>query len=47
MAGEVDVIKDDEIADYGVELQKMNVKEGHFCTDGDIPVVNLAAMKAL
>ncbi len=47
MAGEVDVIKDDEIADYGVELQKMNVKEGHFYADGDIPVVNLAAMKAL
>jgi hypothetical protein len=47
MAGEIDVVKDDELADYGVELQKMGVKEGHFYTDGDIPIANLAAMKAL
>jgi hypothetical protein len=48
MAGEVDVVKEDEIAPYGVELQKMNVTEGHFYTDnGKIPVINLAAMKAL
>jgi len=48
MAGEVDVVRADEIAAYGVELQKMNVTEGHFYTDnGQIPVTNLAAMKAL
>jgi hypothetical protein len=47
MAGEIDVVKDDELADYGVALQKMGVKEGHFYTDGDIPIPNLAAMKAL
>jgi hypothetical protein len=47
MAGEIDVVKDDELADYGVALQKMGVKEGHFYTDGDIPIANLAAMKAL
>jgi len=48
MAGEVDVVKADEIAAYGVVLQKMKVAEGHFYTDnGKIPVLNLAAMKAL
>jgi hypothetical protein len=47
MAGEIDVVKDDEIADYGAALEKMRVKEGHFYTDGDIPIENLAAMKAL
>jgi len=48
MAGEVDVVTSDEIAAYGVELAKLNVTEGHFYTDnGQIPVPNLAAMKAL
>ena len=48
MAGEVDVVKADEIAAYGAELQKMNVTEGHFYTDNfKIPVINLAAMQAL
>ena len=48
MAGEVDVVTTDEIAAYGVELAKMNVREGHFYTDnGKIPVPNLAAIKAL
>jgi hypothetical protein len=48
MAGEVDVITDAKIAAYGVELQKMNVTDGHFYTDnGKIPVINLAAMKTL
>jgi hypothetical protein len=48
IAGEVDVVTVDEIAAYGVELQKMNVTEGHFYTDnGLIPVPNLAAIKAL
>jgi hypothetical protein len=48
MAGEVDVVTADEIANFGVALAKMNVKEGHFYTDnGQIPVSNLAAMKAL
>jgi hypothetical protein len=48
MAGEVDVVTPDEIADYGTALAAMNVKEGHFYTDnGKIPVANLAAMQAL
>jgi len=48
MAGEVDVVTAGEIADFGVALANMNVKEGHFYTDnGLIPVPNLAAMKAL
>jgi hypothetical protein len=48
MAGEVDVVTTDEIAAYGMELAKMNVREGHFYTDnGKIPVPNLAAIKAL
>jgi hypothetical protein len=48
MAGEVDVVTDDEIAAYGIELAKMNVTEGHFYTDnGKISVRNLAAIKAL
>jgi hypothetical protein len=48
MAGEVDVVKDDEIAAYGVALAKMGVAEGHFYADNpDVPVANLAAMKAL
>jgi hypothetical protein len=48
MAGEVDVIKVSEIADYGTRLQAMGVDEGHFYTDnGKIPVANLAAIKAL
>jgi hypothetical protein len=48
MAGEVDVVTDAEIAAFGVELQKLNVTEGHFYTDnGQIPVLNLAAMKKL
>jgi hypothetical protein len=48
MAGEVDVVTNDEIADYGTALAKMNVTEGHFYTDnGKIPVLNLAAIKAL
>jgi hypothetical protein len=48
MAGEVDVVTPDEIAAYGATLQKMRVSEGHFYTDnGQIPVLNLAAIKAL
>jgi hypothetical protein len=48
MAGEVDVITPAEIADYGKELAALGVTEGHFYTDnGNIPVLNLAAMKAL
>ena len=48
MAGEIDVITESEIADFGVALSKMGIREGHFYTDnGKIPVANLAAMKAL
>lgn len=47
MAGEIDVVTTDEIADYGKAMDKMGLKEGHFYTDGDISVVNLAAIKAL
>jgi hypothetical protein len=48
VAGVVDVVKDDEIAAYGVALAKMGVAEGHFYADNpDVPVANLAAMKAL
>ena len=48
MAGEIDVVKPGEIVDYGIELQRMNVQEAHFYTDnGKIPVLNLAAMRAL
>jgi hypothetical protein len=48
MAGEVDVVTEAEIADFGLALAKMNVTEGHFYTDnGQISVPNLAAMKAL
>jgi hypothetical protein len=47
MAGEIDVVTADELTAYGAALAKMGVKEGHFYTDGDIPVANLAAMKAL
>jgi hypothetical protein len=48
MAGEVDVVKVDEIADFGTALANMQVTEGHFYTDnGQIPVANLAALKAL
>jgi len=48
MAGEVDVVRPDELAAYGVELNKLGVTEGHFYTDnGQIPVPNLAAMQAL
>jgi hypothetical protein len=48
MAGEVDVVTEQEIAAYGAALEKMGVKEGHFYTDnGKIPVVNLAAIKSL
>jgi hypothetical protein len=48
MAGEVDVVTESEIADFGTALAKMNVTEGHFYTDnGQISVANLAALKAL
>jgi hypothetical protein len=48
MAGEVDVVKPDEIADYGAKLVAMGVQEAHFYTDnGKIPVANLAAIQAL
>jgi hypothetical protein len=48
MAGEVDVITPTEISAYGTELAALGVSEGHFYTDnGNIPVLNLAAMKAL
>ena len=48
MAGEVDVVKVDEIADFGTALANMQVTEGHFYTDnGQIPVTSLAALKAL
>lgn len=48
MAGEVDVVKVNEIADFGTALAAMNVTEGHFYTDnGQIPVANLAALKAI
>ena len=48
MAGEVDVVTEDEIAQFGVALAAMGVREGHFYTDnGSIPVANLAAIKAL
>lgn len=48
MAGEVDVVTPQEIADYGAELAKLGVAEGHFYTDnGKIPVPVLAAIKAL
>lgn len=48
MAGEVDVVTPDEIAEFGVALAAMSVREGHFYTDnGLIPVPNLNAMKAL
>lgn len=48
MAGEVDVVNEAEIAAYGAALAAMGVTEGHFYTDnGNIPVPNLAAMKAL
>lgn len=48
MAGEVDVVTEDEISAYGIALAKMKVIEGHFYTDnGQIPLANLAAMKAL
>jgi hypothetical protein len=48
MAGEVDVVTDDEIASFGTALAKMNVTEGHFYTEnGQISVGNLAALKAL
>ena len=48
MAGEIDVVNDDEIAAYGAALAKMGVTEGHFYADGaGVPVANLAAMKAL
>jgi hypothetical protein len=48
MAGEIDVVTPDEIADFGVALAASGISEGHFYADtGDIPVVNLAAIKAL
>lgn len=48
MAGEIDVVTDVEIAAYGAELQTLGVSEGHFYTDnGNIPLINLAAMQAL
>lgn len=48
MAGEVDVVKEEEIAIFGIALAKMNVSEGHFYVDnGRISVANLAAIKAL
>jgi hypothetical protein len=48
MAGEVDVVKPDEIADYGAKLTSLGLDEAHFYTDnGKIPVGNLAAIKAL
>ena len=48
MAGEVDVVRPDEIADYGARLAGMGVTEGHFYTDnGKIPVANLSAIKSL
>jgi hypothetical protein len=48
MAGEVDVVKPDEIAAFGVALAALGVTEGHFYADnGKIPVENLAALKAL
>jgi hypothetical protein len=48
MAGEVDVVTANEIADYGAQLTSLGVAEGHFYTDnGKIPVSNLAALKAL
>jgi hypothetical protein len=48
MAGEIDVVSPDEIADFGGALAASGISEGHFYADtGDIPVVNLAAIKAL
>jgi hypothetical protein len=48
MAGEVDVITPTEISAYGAELAALGVSEGHFYTDnGNIPLLNLGAMKAL
>jgi hypothetical protein len=48
MAGEVDVVTEQEIAAYSAAPQKMGVNEGHFYTDNrKIPAANLAAMKAL
>ena len=47
-AGEVDVVTPAEISAYGAELATLGVSEGHFYTDnGNIPTLNLAAMKAL
>jgi hypothetical protein len=48
MAGEVDVVTEQEIAAYGAALQNMGVDEGHFYADNNkISVKNLAAMQAL
>jgi len=48
MTGEADVVKPQEIADYGARLAALNVTEGHFYTDnGKIPETNLAAIRAL
>jgi len=48
MAGEVDVVTESEIADFGTALAQMNLTEGHFYTDnGQISVANLAALKSL
>jgi hypothetical protein len=48
MTGEADVVKPQEITDYGATLAALNVTEGHFYTDnGKIPTSNLAAIRAL
>ncbi len=48
MAGEIDVVTPEEIAEFGKALEAMGVSEGHFYADtGQIPVGNLAALKVL
>ena len=42
------MVTDAEIAAYGARLTAMGVQEGHFYKDnGNVPIVNLAAMQAL
>jgi hypothetical protein len=48
MAGEVDVVTAEEISAFGAALTTRGVTEGPFYADnGQIPVTNLAAIKAL
>lgn len=48
MAGELDVITTDEIAGYGVRLQREGINEAHFYADSaDVPPENYGAIAAL